>query len=59
MFELTKEFSLHFLCHNLNHGLATKTKVYKGAGQERNLGVAFHASGSVGKCEGMKPHTPK
>jgi len=23
------------------------------------LGVTFHALGSVDKCEGMNPHTPK
>jgi hypothetical protein len=31
----------------------------KGVGQEWILGVRFHAPGSVGKCEGMNPHTPK
>jgi hypothetical protein len=39
--------------------LTTKAKDYKGAGQEWSLGVTFHAPGSVGKCEGMNPHTPK
>jgi hypothetical protein len=28
-------------------------------GQEGNPGVTFHAPRSVGKCEGMNPHTPK
>ncbi len=27
--------------------------------QERNPGVASHAPGSVGECEGMNLHTPK
>jgi hypothetical protein len=37
----------------------TKAKDCKVAGQERSLGVTLHALGSVGKCEGMNPHTPK
>jgi hypothetical protein len=39
------------LCHNLS--LGTKARAYKGAGQEWNLRVTFHAPGSVGECEGM------
>jgi hypothetical protein len=46
-------------CRNLSLRLAIKTKVYKGAGQEGSLGVKSHASGSVGECEGMNPHTSK
>jgi hypothetical protein len=34
-------------CHNPSLGLATKARVCKGANQERNLGVTFHAPGSV------------
>ncbi len=46
-------------CRNPSLGLMTKARAYKGAGQERSLGVASHALGSVGECEGMNPHTPK
>ncbi len=46
-------------CHNPSLGLTTNVKVYKGAGQEGNPGVTFHAPKSVGECEGMNPHTPK
>jgi hypothetical protein len=46
-------------CHNLSLGLMTKARPYKGAGQEWSPKVTFHAPRSVGKCEGMNPHTPK
>jgi hypothetical protein len=46
-------------CHNPSLGLITKANTCKGEGQEGSPGVAFHALGSVGKCEGMNPHTPK
>jgi hypothetical protein len=46
-------------CHNPNLGLTTKARACKVAGQEGSPGVMSHASGSVGKCEGMNPHTPK
>jgi len=48
-----------FLCHNRSFGLVTKAKACKGAGQEGSLKVTSHALESVGKCEGMNPHTPK
>jgi len=37
----------------------TKTRVCKVAGQKGSPGVMPHAPGSVGKCEGMNPHTSK
>jgi hypothetical protein len=37
----------------------TKVRACKGVGQEGSLGVTSHAPESVGKCEGMNPHTPK
>ncbi len=46
-------------CCNLNIGLTTKTRACKSAGQERSLGVTFHAPGDAKKCEQMNPHTPK
>ncbi len=46
-------------CLNPSLGLTTKARAYKGAGQENSPGVAHHALGSVGECEGMNPHTPK
>jgi hypothetical protein len=50
---------MNMLCHNLNLGLATKARACKVAGQERSLGVIFHAPRSAKECEGMNPHTPK
>jgi hypothetical protein len=47
------------LSRNLSLGLVTKAKDCKGAHQEGSPGVTSHAPGSVGKCEGMNPHTPK
>jgi len=43
----------HIRCHNPNLGLVTGAKVCKGANQEWNLRITFHAPGSVGECEGM------
>jgi hypothetical protein len=50
--------SCHSCCRP-NLGLATKARICKGAGQERSLGVAFHAFESVGECEGMNLQPPK
>jgi len=44
---------------NPSVGFATKAKACKIAGQEGSLGVTSHALKSVGKCEGMNPHTLK
>ncbi len=46
-------------CRNPSLGLTTKARSYKVAGQEGNPGVTLHAPGSVGRCEGMNPHTFK
>jgi hypothetical protein len=46
-------------CCNLNLGLATNAKACKVVSQEGSLRVTSHAPESVGKCEGMNPHTPK
>jgi hypothetical protein len=46
-------------CYNLNFGLVTKARAYKGANQKWSQGVTFHTPWSVGECEGMNPHTPK
>jgi hypothetical protein len=51
-------FSL-WLCRNPNLGLITKARACKGANQEKTPRVTFHASGNVGKCEGMNLHIPK
>jgi len=37
----------------------TKARACKGAGQEGSSKVTPHAPVSVGKCEGMNPHTSK
>jgi hypothetical protein len=34
-------------------------KGLQGHGPKVSPGATFHAPGSVGKCEGMNPHTPK
>ncbi len=46
-------------CRNPNLGLTTKRKACKSAGQEKSLGVTFHAPKSAKECEGMNLHTPK
>jgi hypothetical protein len=46
-------------CHNLNLGLATKAKAWKGACQKGSPGVTSHVPGSVKKCEGLNLHIPK
>jgi hypothetical protein len=51
-------FHLHVCC-NLNFGLVTKARACKVAGQKESLGVTLHVLKSVGKCEGMNPHTTK
>jgi hypothetical protein len=47
------------LCRNPSLGLVTKAKGLRGCGPRRSLGVTSHAPGSVEKCEGVNPHTPK
>jgi hypothetical protein len=47
------------MCHNPDLGFATKAKASKSANQKWSIRVTFHASKSVGRCEGMNPHTPK
>jgi hypothetical protein len=49
----------HRMCRNPSLGLATKARACKVAGQEGSPGVMLHAPRSVGKCEGMNPHTSK
>jgi hypothetical protein len=44
---------------NVVVGLTTKARACKVVDQEGSLGVTSHAPRSVGKCEGMNPHTPK
>ncbi len=46
-------------CRNPNFGLATKAKGLQGCGLRGSLGVTSHTPGSVRKCEGVNPHTPK
>jgi hypothetical protein len=43
--------------HALRH--VTKIRACKGASQKWNPRVTFHVLRSLGKCEGMNPHTPK
>jgi hypothetical protein len=46
-------------CRNPNFGLATKAKGLQGCGPRESLGATSHIPGSVRKCEGVNPHTPK
>jgi hypothetical protein len=50
---------VHTRCRNPSLRLATKVRAYKVVGQEGSPRVTPHAFGSVRKCEGMNPHTPK
>jgi hypothetical protein len=40
-------------------GLQPRQRACKVVGQEGSLGVTLHTFRSVGKCEGVNPHTPK
>jgi hypothetical protein len=54
-----KYFFVEYKCHNPSLELMTKAKACRGVGQESSPGVTFHIPMSVGKCDGMNPHTPK
>ncbi len=40
-------------------GLQPKQEGLQGCGPRGSLGVTSHTPGSVGKCKGVNPHTPK
>jgi hypothetical protein len=44
---------------NPNFGFATKAKGLQGCRPRGSLGVTSHTPRSVGKCEGVNPHTFK
>ncbi len=44
---------------NPSSGLATKAKGLQGCKPKRGPRVTSHTPGSVRKCEGVNPHTPK
>jgi len=46
-------------CCNPSFGFATKVKGLQGCGPRESSGVTSHTLRSVGKCEGVNPHTPK
>jgi hypothetical protein len=46
-------------CHNPSFGLATKAKGLQRCGPRGSPGATWHTPESVGKCEGVNPHTPK
>jgi len=46
-------------CHNPSFGLATKAKRFQRCRPRGSPGVTSHTPGSVRKCEGVNPHTPK
>ncbi len=61
---IVNEWSFHHskaggkICCNPNLRFVTKARAGKGAGQQWNSRVTFHAPGSVGKCERMNPTLP-
>jgi len=46
-------------CRNPSFGFETKAKGLQGCEPKESIGVKSHSLGSVGKCEGVNPHTPK
>jgi hypothetical protein len=46
-------------CHNPNFGRTIKVKGLQGCRPRENPRVTSHTPRSVGKCEGMNPHTTK
>jgi len=48
-----------FQCRNPNIGLATKAKGLQGYEPRGSPKVTSHIPGSVRKCEGVNPQTPK
>jgi len=46
-------------CRNPSFGLATKAKGLQECGPRGSMGITSHTPGSVRKCEGVNPHTPK
>jgi hypothetical protein len=48
-----------FRCRNPSFGLATKAKGLQGCGPKGSPGVTSGTPRSVGKREGVNPHTPK
>ncbi len=47
------------LYHNPSFGLVTKVKGLQGCRPGGSPRVTSYTPGSVGKCEGVNPHTPK
>jgi len=52
-------FSPKVIVTTLAFGLATKAKGLQGCELRGSPGVTSHTPGSVRKCEGVNPHTPK
>ncbi len=49
----------HNNCRNLNLGLATKVRAYKGAAQKGSSRDTSHVPRNVKECEGINPHILK
>jgi hypothetical protein len=58
-FEFINLFQHDPKCRNPSFGLVTKAKGLQGCGPKGSPGVTSGTPGSVGKCEGVNPHTPK
>jgi hypothetical protein len=48
-----------YKCRNPSLGLATKAKGLQGCGPRGSPRITSHTPRSVGKCEGVSPHSPK
>jgi len=59
LFVLHREPHWCICCRNPSFGLATKAKELQRCGSRGGPGVKSHTPGSIGKCEGVNPHTPK
>jgi hypothetical protein len=56
---MTWQFKWKTRYRNLSLGFVTKVKGLQGCGPKGSSAVTPHAPGSVGKCEGVNPRTPK
>jgi hypothetical protein len=57
--QIIMDYLSWIICRNPSLGLATKAKGLQGCGPRGSPGVTSYTPGSVRKCEGVNPHTPK
>jgi hypothetical protein len=58
-FKFSSSFGIIHHCRNRRFGLGTKAKGLQRCGPKGSPGVTSGTPGSVGKREGVNPHTPK